>query len=71
MLVSKYLQELSKEEEERVTSFNSNQYYKGKEHRIRGAHFLASYNNSRSNKFMRIMEDIFFCENINLLEGGY
>ena len=39
--------------------------------KVRGNHFMASYNNSKSNKFMRIMEDIFFIENINLTEGGY
>ncbi len=33
--------------------------------------FINSYNQSKNNKFMRIMEDIFFCENINLLDGGY
>lgn len=33
--------------------------------------FLNSFNNAKSNKFMRVMEDIFFCESVALAEGGY
>jgi hypothetical protein len=63
-----------KREEERVETVSSSTSFlevRPKENRIRGMHFLTSYNNSRSNKFMRIMEDIFFVENINLMDGGY
>lgn len=76
-LVEKYIEELKKEEEKEgqvssvrpmvVNSVGS----KNSNHRVRGVHFLNSYNNSRSNKFMRIMEDIFFCENINVNDEGY
>jgi hypothetical protein len=34
---------------------------RGKDGRILGVRFMNSFNNARSNKFMRVMEDIFFC----------
>ena len=36
-----------------------------------GVKFTNSFNNAKSNKFMRVMEDIFFCESVAVAEGGY
>lgn len=36
-----------------------------------GVRFGSSVNNAKSNKFMRVMEDIFFCESVALADGGY
>ena len=44
---------------------------KEKEGRVLGVHFASSVNHARTNKFMRVMEDIFFCESISIADGAY
>ena len=64
-MVNKYEEEINQyknqPEESQESIMNSD--HKGK---IRGGKFVTSYNNSKCNRFMRIMEDIFFVENINI-----
>jgi hypothetical protein len=73
-LVNRYLEEIVKHDGQAVGSSSeraSEERRRSKEGRILGVRFLNSLNNAKSNKFMRVMEDIFFCESVALAEGGY
>lgn len=61
--MNKYIEEIEKHSIEVVPNdkLTKKTSEKSGNRRILGGNFINSFNHARSNKFMRVMEDIFFC----------